>query len=90
LSQYRERFAVDVGVEMPDGMELTGRQRRAVAAHIQTLAEVLAFEEIKDLEVLSRLTYKVSYGHRHESTEDYSCAHCNQQAADGQNSENLG
>ena len=84
--KVRERFVVDIALE--EGIELSDRQRAAIAQHISTLGHVLALEDIPGVRVLHPQS-KIAYGHRHESTRRAACRMCMIYAEDEQNSNTI-
>ena len=84
----RERFVVDLAFD--ESVELSDRQRMAIAARISSLAHTIAAAEVAPNTVkLMHPDYKVQYAHRHESTPGRSCRYCVANADDEMNSSNI-
>jgi hypothetical protein len=88
--RHRLRVAVDVIYEGP---KLSPTAQRNVAAEVSTETHVIAFQDIKNVEVVYiPLDQRTFYAHHHNSEDGGYCREksgCIQQAQDGLNQEDL-
>jgi len=83
---HRLRLTVDV---IYKGPKLPPSVTKLVARNLATHAHVLAFEDIKNIEVVfGDRDSRVVYAHHHDGSGDY-CSNCLRQAEDGYDQEDL-